>query len=132
MAGKFPDDTKLGGAADSLEGQEALQRYMGRLEHWAVISCMKLNKSKCRILQLGWNNARYKGKLREQWLESSPAKGVWGCWLTGGSNSQQPSLTAKRGNCILGGMKHSTTSWSKEVITPLDLALVWPHLGYCV
>ena len=41
---KFGSDTKLGGAADSLEGQEALQRDLARLEHWAIINGMKSNK----------------------------------------------------------------------------------------
>lgn len=44
---RFADDVKPGGAADSLEGQESLQR--DGVGHWAVISGMKFNKSKCQI-----------------------------------------------------------------------------------
>ncbi|KAK4824906.1 hypothetical protein QYF61_021421 [Mycteria americana] len=71
---KFADDTKLGGAVGSLERQEALQRDLDRLEHWAVINGMKFKKSKCQILHLGWSNAGHKYKLGEEWLESSPAE----------------------------------------------------------
>jgi len=42
--------------------------------------------------------------------------------------SQQSNLAAKRANPILGYIKRSTTSWSKEVIILLYSALVWPHL----
>jgi len=44
---KFDDDTKTGGAVDSLEGQDTLQRDLDRLEHWTMINGMKFNKSKC-------------------------------------------------------------------------------------
>jgi len=54
---KFSDDTKLGGAVDSLEKQEALQRDPDRLEHWVMIKGMKFNKLKCQILHLGQSNA---------------------------------------------------------------------------
>ncbi|GAB0183291.1 mitochondrial enolase superfamily member 1 [Grus japonensis] len=71
---KFADDTKLGVVVDSLEGQDALQRDLDRLEHWAIINGIKFIKSKCWILHLGRSNARHKYKLGEERLESSPAE----------------------------------------------------------
>ncbi|KAK4811191.1 hypothetical protein QYF61_019822 [Mycteria americana] len=130
---KFADDTKLGGAVDFLEGQEALQRVLDRLEHWAIINGMKFNKNKCQILHLGQSNVRHKYRLGEEWLGSSPAERHLGVLVDSRLNrSQQCVLAVKRANRILGCIKHSITSWSKEVIIPLYLALVQPHLEYCV
>lgn len=50
---KFADATKLGGALDSIEGGEALQRDLDKLERWSISSHMKYNKIKCQILHLG-------------------------------------------------------------------------------
>ena len=46
------DDTKHGGAVDSLEEQGALQRVLDRLEHWAMIDGTLCNRLKCQILYL--------------------------------------------------------------------------------
>ncbi|KAK4827172.1 hypothetical protein QYF61_015134 [Mycteria americana] len=80
---KFADDTKLGGAVDSLEGQEALQKDLDRLEYWAMINRIKFNKSKCRTLHLGWSNAGHKYKLGKEWMESSPAERDLGVLVNG-------------------------------------------------
>jgi len=56
----FVDNTKLGGAVDSCKRQQALQRHLDRLEHWAMINGMKFNMTKCQILHLGWSNTRHK------------------------------------------------------------------------
>ena len=56
----FVDNTKLGGAVDSCKRQQALQRHLDRLEHWAMISGMKFNMTKCQILHPGQSNIRHK------------------------------------------------------------------------
>ncbi|PKU42358.1 hypothetical protein llap_7338 [Limosa lapponica baueri] len=71
---KFADDTKPGGAAGFLKGQEVLQRDLDRLQHWAIINGTKFNKNTCQSLNLGQINARHKYKLGEQWPQGSSAE----------------------------------------------------------
>ena len=96
----------------TLEGQDALQRDLGRLEHRAVINGMKFNKFKCRILHLRQSDAGHKYKWGEECLKRSPAERDLGVLADSRlSRSRQQVLAAKRANPILGRIKHSMTSW---------------------
>ncbi|GAB0190107.1 mitochondrial enolase superfamily member 1 [Grus japonensis] len=69
---KFAENTKLCGVVDTLEGRDAIQRDLGRLERWARANPVKFNKAKCKVLHVGRCNPKHKHKLSGEWIKSRP------------------------------------------------------------
>ncbi|GAB0185614.1 cAMP-dependent protein kinase inhibitor alpha [Grus japonensis] len=130
---KFANNTKLCGVVNTLEGRDAIQRDLDRLERWAHANCMKFNKAKCKVLHVGQCNPKHSYRLGGEWIKSSPQEEDVGVLIEERLNmSQQRVLAAQKANHVLGCIKRSVTSRSREVILPLYSALMRPHLQYCI
>ncbi|CAM5165392.1 unnamed protein product [Natator depressus] len=130
---KFADDTKLGGEVDTLEGRDRIQKALDKLDDWAKRNLMRFNKDKCRVLHLGWRNPMHRYKIGTEWLGSSSAEKDLGITVDEKLDmNQQCAVVAKKANGILGCISRGIASRSRDVIVPLYLTLVRPHLEYCV
>ena len=74
----------------------------------------QFNKAKCKVLHMGRGNPKHKYRLGREWLESSPEKKDLGVLVDA--------------DHILGCIKRSVASRSRELILPLYSAPMRPHL----
>ncbi|PKU43453.1 rna-directed dna polymerase from mobile element jockey-like [Limosa lapponica baueri] len=89
----FADNTKLWGTVNMLEGRDAIQRDLHRLERWACANLMKFSQAKCKVLHQGHSNPRHKYRLGREWLESSPEEKDFG-GVSGRKAQHEPAMCA--------------------------------------
>jgi len=124
---KFGSDTKLCGAVTMLEGRDAVQRDLGRLERWARVKLMRLKKAKGKVLCMGQGSPKPRSRLDREWIESSRAEKDLGVLVDKKRNmTQRCALTAQKANRLLGCIPSSVGSRAREGILPLCSALMRP------
>ncbi|KAK4832396.1 LOW QUALITY PROTEIN: hypothetical protein QYF61_022251 [Mycteria americana] len=106
--GKFADDTKRGGAADTPKCCAATQRSLNGLEKCAIRNVMKFSKGKCKVLYLRRNN------LMHQYMLGADLKL---------KVSQHCPLVAKKATSILGCIRRSPESRSRVLMIVQNLMI---------
>ncbi|GAB0176057.1 triadin [Grus japonensis] len=101
---KFANTTKLCGAVDMLEGRDAIQRDLDRLERWAHVNLMKFNKAKCKVLHIGQHSPKHNFRLGGEWIESSPASSSGGPQYK--EDIELLKQVQRRAMKVIRGLKH--------------------------
>ena len=132
MHPQLANNTKLCCVVDMLEGRDAIQRDLDRLERWACVNLMRFNKAKCKVHHMGQGNPKHKYKLGREWIDSNPDEKdlrmpvdekLSMTWLY--------ALAAQKADCILGCIQSSMASRSKRGFCPSALLWCNPNPKFC-
>ncbi|KAJ7404558.1 rna-directed dna polymerase from mobile element jockey-like [Willisornis vidua] len=107
----FTDYTKLSSAADTAEGEDAIQGDLDKLK--------RINITKCKLLHLSLGNPWYQSRLGDEQIESSLAEKDLEVLEERLDMSQQCALATQKDNHVLSCSQSSVASRSRGDPAPL-------------
>ena len=137
----FADDSKIycrvpraKNGKPELEGaQETLQKDLDELQNWAEKWKMSFNVNKCKIMYLGYDNAKHEYSLNGTTLAETEEEKDLGILVDNKLKfSRHIRGIVARANRMIGLMKISFENMDKDMFLPLYNTLIRPLLEYCV
>ncbi|XP_059510326.1 adenylate kinase 2, mitochondrial isoform X1 [Stegostoma tigrinum] len=129
----FADDTKVGGAIDSIEGYCTLQRDIDSMQRWAEKWQMEFNLDKCEVMHFGRSNLNAEYRIKGRILGSVEEQRDLGVQVHSSLKvPTQVDKVVKKAYGVLAFINRGIEFKSREVMLQLYKTLVRPHLEYCV
>ena len=130
---KFADDTKIANAVVSNDQVIEMQNNLNKLLEWGQTWQMNYNTDKCKVLHIGYRNAKANYTLDGSQLKKVDSEVDLGVTISSNLKpSQQCSEVVKKANKVIGLIGRSFEYKSKDTILTLYNSLVRPLLEYCV
>ena len=129
---KFADDTKAFRKVTNDTDKQRLQDDLDKLVKWSEKWQMFFYFGKCKCIHIGHGNMDKEYKMGDAVLgRTTQEKDLDVTFSADMKVSEQCGIVASKGNKILGLIR-TITYKEKQLIVPLNKAIVRPHLEYCI
>ncbi len=129
---KFRDDTKIGNSVFSKRDRR-LQENLRKISAWSDRWKMLFNVNKCHILQVGTRNKKYEYEISGVKFECVQCVKDLGVTIVLNLKfSLYCKETAYKANRMLDFINRNFSFKNKDIILPMYISLVRPHLEYAV
>ena len=130
---KFADDTKIGNSISDERDRLNLQEDLRKISEWSERWEMPFNVNKCHILHVGTRNQKFDYEMNGVKLDSVQCVKDLGVSIASNLKfSRQCKDAAGKANRMLGFINRNFSFKNKDIILPLYISLVRPHLEYAV
>ncbi len=130
---KFADDAKIGNSIITDHDRMSFQEDLKKISEWSQRREMPFNVNKCHVLQVGTRNQKFDYEMIDTKIESVQCvKDLGVTFAPSLKYSQQCKEPASKINRKLGFINRNFSFKNKDVILPLYISLVRPHLESAV